>query len=120
MRVIMFQPRFAPLVESGKKRQTVRVDARCKAGDELSLREWTGKPYRSKQRELMRTRAIHVGNARIYRHCMSLDGMVVSAKEADAFAKRDGFLNFEELAWWFGNSHGLPFNGDYIQWEAKP
>jgi hypothetical protein len=38
MRVIMFQPRFAGLVEAGLKTQTIRKNARCKIGDTLSLR----------------------------------------------------------------------------------
>jgi uncharacterized protein YqfB (UPF0267 family) len=58
-RTIMFQPRFARLVESGAKTQTIRVKSKAKhprplpkPGDFLSLREWEGKPYRSKQRKL--------------------------------------------------------------------
>jgi hypothetical protein len=52
MRVIMFQDRFAELVRGGDKCQTIRWSARCRPGDVLSLRRWTGKPYRSKQETL--------------------------------------------------------------------
>lgn len=47
--VRMFKPQFAPLVESGKKLQTVRPTPKRmpKPGDKISLREWTGLPYRS-------------------------------------------------------------------------
>lgn len=52
--VRLFQPRFAALVESGAKCQTVRpVPKRMpRPGDTLSLRCWVGAPYRSKQRVL--------------------------------------------------------------------
>jgi hypothetical protein len=51
MKVLMFQPRFAPLVEAGTKTQTIRPVRRrpIVVGDELSLRAWTGLPYRSPQ-----------------------------------------------------------------------
>lgn len=52
--VVLFQRRFAPLVESGAKLQTIRLPRKrtIHAGDTLSLRTWTGAPYRSKQRPL--------------------------------------------------------------------
>ena len=46
MRVIMFQPRFEEPILQGIKGSTIRGKARCKEGDELSLRVWIGKPYR--------------------------------------------------------------------------
>jgi hypothetical protein len=53
MIVYMFQDRFSELVRDGSKRQTIRKGLpRCKPGDTMSLRRWTGKPYRSKQEEL--------------------------------------------------------------------
>jgi hypothetical protein len=50
----MFQDRFADKVRDGRKLHTIRKTARCKVGDTLSLRRWSGTPYRSKQ-ELLRT-----------------------------------------------------------------
>ena len=49
--VLMCQAQFAPMVESGDKRRTIRPRRKrpVKMGDHVSLRQWTGKPYRSKQ-----------------------------------------------------------------------
>lgn len=52
--VRMFKEQFAPLVKSGTKRQTVRPTPAVmpREGDTISLRKWSGKPYRSKQIKL--------------------------------------------------------------------
>lgn len=51
--VRMFKPHFALLVESGAKAQTVRPTPKRmpKPGDRISLRCWSGAPYRSKHNE---------------------------------------------------------------------
>lgn len=56
MKVLLFQPRFANLVAAGTKRQTIRPTRKIPIvrGDDLSLRQWQGLPYRSKQVELAR------------------------------------------------------------------
>jgi hypothetical protein len=66
--VRMFKPRFARLVETGEKLQTIRPMPKRlpEIGDHLSLREWTGKPYRSKQRTLCEAIVIHVARITIH------------------------------------------------------
>lgn len=116
--VRMFKPQFAPLVESGAKCQTVRpIPKRMpKIGERISLREWTGKPYRSKQRVLREAEICDVCYCTVH-----VGGVLVDSipQPADAFAFHDGFKSFEEMAAWFSEQHGLPFFGILIQWEAK-
>ncbi len=116
--VRMFKPQFARLVESGAKRQTVRpMPMRMpQPGDVVSLREWTGKPYRSKQRELRRTWITDVQRIAITPHGMSLDGMVASDDGRERFAQADGFAGWAEMLAWFEAEHGLPFDGIVIYW----
>lgn len=120
MRVLLFQPRFARLVESGKKRCTIRAKARCTYGDELSLREWTGKPYRSKQRELRPTaRCKYVSPITI--EAATDDGLTIRVSglpvSADEVALADGFASARAMRRWFADTHGLPFRGELIEWE---
>ena len=57
MYVKMFAETFVPLIQSGKKKQTIRTFPKrtCDIPTDLdciSCRRWTGKPYRSKQEEI--------------------------------------------------------------------
>ena len=114
VRVLMFQERFVAGIRSGEKRQTIRKKARCKPGDVLSLRRWTGRPYRSKQEEIRR--AVCTG--------VSIVGIVGPAPGAkvrlsvplDEFARRDGFRDWADMRAWFEREHGLPFVGRLIRW----
>jgi hypothetical protein len=121
MRVILFQERFAGLVRSGAKTQTIRKRARCKPGDVLSLRRWTGKPYRSKQ-EVLREAVCTGVVSRVEMDCKGIwVGCRLALAEspaADANARADGFANWKEMAEWFKDAHGLPFEGELIQWEV--
>ena len=107
MVAINFQERFAALVESGKKRQTIRRKARCKPGDKLQL--YTG----------MRTKACRkIMDAictAVYPITLPLlDNPIVT----DAFAQRDGFKNSEDMQEWFHNRYKTwIFEGFLIQWN---
>jgi hypothetical protein len=136
MRVILFQPRFAELVKSGKKCQTIRKAARCRPGDLLSLRCWREKPYRSTQvhlREATCTEVLPVTIGGGEWH----DGLVLNGESLDlydgmllaehfviglkrrALAQADGFDSFHSMRTWFKENHGLPFEGFAIRWELK-
>lgn len=119
----MFQERFAAKVESGEKQQTVRPTPKrpVKAGDKLSLRQWTGKAYRSKQRLLREAICTDVSPIRF-------DGKVIklgdtspglSPEESERFARADGFENLEAMAAWFQSTHSLPFSGVVITWARQ-
>lgn len=113
--VRMFQPQFADSVIAGSKTQTVRpTPARMpKPGDKISLRVWTGKPYRSKHRLL------HEAIIKTVASCsITENGVRVGPfdENPDDFARADGFDNFKEMKSWFVKTHGLPFRGIFIQW----
>lgn len=122
MRVITFQPRFTPGVRDGTKLCTMRKRAGCKAGDVLSLREWTGKPYRSKQREIARRVCTGVKEVRIYADRdgmvhIEVDGVLRPAGERDRFARADGFGGLEDMVLWLCQNHGgVEFEGWLIEW----
>lgn len=118
----MFKPRFAPMVKSGAKRQTVRpIPKRYpNVGDIESWREWSGKPYRSKQRELARVEIVGVYPISLtfrngldhVRLSPSKIGLLPQAIED--FARADGFTSAGEMFEWFNATHGLPFKGILI------
>lgn len=115
MRVIMFQERFSGMVLEGNKRQTIRLRARCKPGDVLSLRKWADKPYRSKHvilREEVCTEVLPV--------CIEDAAAFVCGDrfDRDVLARMDGFIDFEEMKEWFERVHELPFHGWAIRWGA--
>jgi hypothetical protein len=120
--VLMFKPQFAPLVKSGVKSRTIRPPRKrpIQAGDLLDLREWSGRPYASKQNKLREETCTslaeiyiaHPGHVRV-------NDRVLSHEEMQLFAARDGFRDFEEMAEFFMKEHGLPFVGDLIEWEVS-
>jgi hypothetical protein len=123
MRVILFQPWGAELVWAGTKRQTIRASARCKPGDILSLRRWTGKPYRSKQEVIgvemcARVTPIRIDPDRVtlYDDPLSDDPRTLGIGEARDIALADGFTGLDEMLAWFERTHGLPFKGFVIEW----
>lgn len=123
MRVIIFQPRFAELVRAGSKCQTIRKTARCKTGDALSLRRWTGKPYRSKQETLRTAICMSVESVSIG-HGIFCDGIAVNGEECDTSARAslsraDGFSCATDMLDWFRETHGLPFAGFIIRWNTQ-
>ena len=114
--VRLFQSRFAALVAAGTKLQTVRPKpARVpRVGDVIDCREWTGKPYRSKQRRILEGKIVDVceviiSDANVYKGTRIMD--------SEAFAKADGFASFSEMRDWFDEQHGLPFRGILIRWK---
>lgn len=129
MRVYTFQPRFARLVRDGIKRQTIRrgrLDRkRTKVGDILSLRQWVGKPYRSRQETLRAIevcKEVHTFEIRrvenLFYHGF-LDGERIAAHELDRIAREDGFRDAGEMLKWFMDNHGVrehDFKGDLIRW----
>jgi len=109
-------------VRDGSKPHTMRSTARCKPGDVLSLRRWTGKPYRSKQ-ELLRTETclavepVHVENVRGRGFSVWVQGLGLLQHQIEHLALADGFDSYEDMAAWFLHTHGLPWDGFLIQWR---
>ena len=120
--VRMFKPRFAAMVENGTKLQTVRPTPKRmpQPGDTISLRCWTGLPYRSKQRvlreaEIRDVREIYICDEGI---CLyEIGGGAGWAPGEHGIAKADGFESWPEMREWFRETHGLPFDGIIIFWH---
>ncbi|WP_157837108.1 ASCH domain-containing protein [Geminisphaera colitermitum] len=125
----MFKPRFAALVESGAKLQTVRPKPKRmpQAGDAISLRCWTGLPYRSKQRVLREATISQVseiviaaeGISPIRVEPLGTSGALNYWPSPDVFAHADGFADWPEMREWFATTHGLPFAGIIIFWDTS-
>lgn len=117
--VRLFQPRFAPLVEDGTKRQTIRpIPVRMPvAGDLIDCRAWTGRPYNSPQRILLVSPIIHVDSVVIGAARCECAGYRVT--DLDSFAKDDGFQGWMDMRSWFLQNHdlgGADFHGILIHW----
>lgn len=128
--VRMFKPQFAHFVKAGTKKQTVRPVPKVlpKPGDMLSLREWIGRPYRSKQREICKAVVSEVIGvlilspmsiylSKMHDPNVASRWQVLSTKEQCEFACADGFKGRGEMLDWFEKQHGLPFTGILIKWE---
>ena len=129
----MFQPLFHQAIRTGTKRSTIRLKARCKPGDDLSLRAWTGKPYRSKQRLLKEVQCARVQQIRLEPGQWPLrvftspfggdwqelgDPEMMALAEREGFVRADGFPDVEGMRIWFDHQvpRGTPFVGELIEW----
>jgi len=123
--VKMFKAQFALLVKSGAKLQTVRPTPKRmpKVGQRISLRQWIGKPYRSKQRVLRESVITDVQTIWFDGCTIRLDGKNIAedffpTTAEEAFARADGFENLNAMADWFRATHrSLPFQGIVIKWS---
>ena len=128
MPALNFQKQFADDVEHDRKRQTVRAprkDGRphCKTGDTLKL--YTG--MRSKSCRLLKEATVtHIAKIRIEETEMFINGHRLPSTIYDRdcettdneFAQADGFEDgFMQMASWFRDTHGLPFEGTVIYWD---
>ena len=101
-----FQTQFAPDVEAGRKRQTIRSDGKrrhAQPGEMVQL--YTGVCTASDGCEI-REDAVLVGD--------------IAPRDLDGFARADGFRDFDHMKQWFRDTHGLPFTGRLIAWEPQP
>lgn len=117
MPALNFQAQFAPLVESGEKRQTIRAyrkDGRDpKRGDALYL--YTG--MRTKAcRKLGEVECKDVQHIAFDESDLVIGNRDRWADEADALAQSDGFEAWPDMLAWFEKTHGLPFSGLLIRW----
>lgn len=116
MTVILFSDQFAEKVRNGTKSRTLRAPRKrpIKVGDKLSLRRWTGLPYRSKQEVLREVVCCSVREVLIQPDFIFVDKQKVD--HDDWFAQQDGFVDADDMRQWFSKVHGLPFGCDLIQW----
>lgn len=120
MKVLLFHERFVPRVESGEKRHTIRRAPviPVNVGDQLSLRCWSAKPYRSKQRVIREEACSKLETIQITEKGILLDEVELNADQCEGLAIADGFATFAEMQDWHRNAHGLPFVGVLIGWNT--
>lgn len=118
-----FMPKFAPLVEAGTKRNTIRkVPKRMpRVGDRFSGRQWTGRPYFSKQRILIEGVVTEVLHIQIRKLGIWFPGVrrITTPIEMLQFAKADGFETLKDFRDWFLKDK-TTFKGVFIKWEPDP
>lgn len=124
-----FQAQFAPLVESGLKRQTIRAIGKrrhARPGEPVQL--YTGMRTKACRKLLipdpictdvlpisMRVIEAHGISARMVRVTIKDHDLTVTEKKQ--LARRDGFSSVAEMTDWFERVHGMPFEGLLIKWE---
>jgi hypothetical protein len=121
-----FLPRFAPLVESGEKRQTIRAVGKrrhARSGDLLQL--YTGQRT-AFCRKLISPDPVCIAAHAVYiykiftrqeaYYQMCIDGEVVFHHEVAGIAIADGFADKTQFFEFFEEAHGLPFHGVLIKW----
>lgn len=140
MRVLTFQPQFHALIRSGQKTSTIRDKARCKPGDELSLRRWQSRPYNTKQELLIpnqvctavtpvRMEISNRGNFKFYiipeEEGEPIEILLVCGNDVNGtardIARREGFPSWEAMRDWFISAKkirlGNPYRGAQIEWK---
>lgn len=120
-----FQKQFADAVSNGAKTQTIRAPRKsrhARVGDPVQL--YTGMRHPS-CRKLCDPdpKVIEVQDIVIHRHQVALgrdpsSPRIVGDDALDHFARCDGFKNWGDLSDWFKSTHGLPFEGVLIKWQA--
>ena len=120
MRVIMVKDRFVDAIKDGVKTTTIRKNARCLVGDEISIRVWAGKPYRSKHREIYKTRCADIKPVLVQETSLFIGTKTFKTPAALAvIARKEGFSDWNEMVSFFKDIHGLPFAGAMISWNEE-
>lgn len=127
MPALNFKAQFAEVVEYGNKRQSVRAERKdgrehAKVGDRLKLYTGMG----TKSCRLLGTATVtSIKRIRIEACEMFIEGRRLPSAIYDRhceqtdneFAEADGFPSFMDMADWFRDVHGLPFEGVVIYWD---
>jgi hypothetical protein len=117
MVAINFKKHFAILVEKGLKVQTIRQNTKAYTGCKLQL--YYGQ--RTKQcRKLMDAICTSVRSIVLVSNCVSLPSGWLAVEDMDAFARKDGFIDYAEM-WKFFEpraDEGGCFDGYLIEWRA--
>lgn len=128
MTTLMFHKRFIEPIQAGTKKQTIRPPRKrpIKVGDELALRYWVGKGYRSPQATILYASCTAVFSISINAECYVLGdesaivGSCSDPAKLDEFARADGFESWADMmAWYRSDGYGLPFEGVLIQWGEQ-
>ena len=118
MVAINFSSRFAPLVETGTKLQTIRRTARCKVGDRLQI--YTGQRTAG-CRKLIDPDPVctFVGYVAFRPDGITVGNVNSHPRNIDEFARADGFRDYTDMHAWFTETYGTPyFIGSIIKWRT--
>lgn len=116
-----FTKRFAGLVESGQKRQTIRPYGERRhadVGDRIQL--YTGMRTRACRKLLnpdpvcCACLAVEIRRYKSGRRTLKVTG--TGALDLGDVAQADGFGSTDELIDWIEGAYGLPFDGVLIRW----
>lgn len=117
--VFNFQKRFAPKVESGEKRQTIRArrkDGKVpRPGDRARLYTGLRMPCARLLCDGVVTACFPVT---ICDGEIVADGVKLGRPAANDFAHLDGFEHLTAMIEWFENTHGKSFEGFCVRWRA--
>jgi hypothetical protein len=112
MKYITFKPEFVARIHQRVKVSTIRPTRRLEPGDRVSLRIWTGKPYRSKQKEFGQAIILEINRVIFVNPFeVACEGRFLTASECVTLAHQEGFNTGVEMFQWFEKQHGFPFKG---------
>jgi hypothetical protein len=110
-----FKAQFAPLVESGEKRQVMRRRRKRPTRPGHTLMLYTG--MRTKNCRLLAEGICNsVEPVKVDYVFVYLNGKRMTHVEAIALARADGFLSVEEMVEFFEKQYGLPVDLELIKW----
>lgn len=117
MVALNFSPEFADDVESGRKKQTIRQNARVKPGQLIQL--YTGQ--RTKVcRKLGEAICLDVTYVGLTERGITLGDVRRFPRDRDEFARLDGFPNYTAMWDWFRDRYETEsFTGFVIRWERE-
>lgn len=115
-----FKSQFAPLVQSGQKRQTIRADRQGRSrhvrpGETLQL--YTGMRTRN-CRKLVEPDPVCVAVRSVWfpSPAIVVDGRLLTTQQIKELARLDGFSDVADFYQFFRETHGFPFKGVLIKW----
>ena len=115
MPLLNYKKQFAPLVESGEKRQTIRAMRKRPFNPGDRLYHYTGLRTRS-CRKLLESDCISADKIDIIPHGTVFINDLRRTGSMEEFAAADGFDTWEDMLEFFERTHGLPFTGQLIMW----
>lgn len=103
------------------KLHTLRQSKRIKSGMDLSMRNWVGKPYRTKQNEFQTGKCKGTQDVKIFSGMRDgakfveiyVDDRLLDTETSQKLAINDGFDNYMDFVDYF---HGKEFDGQIIHW----
>lgn len=110
-----FQPEFVADIESGRKTQTIRQNARARAGDYLQL--YTGQRTKAcrKISEAVCLDSTYIG---MTARGITLGDKSIFPSDIDDFARADGFADYAAMWKWFSERYQTQsFTGFITRWK---